>query len=157
MAANIGIHTRDLLKSEASWPPFILRVVLALVIFPHGAQKLFGVFGGFGFEGTMQYFTEVIGMPYVLGLVVILLETAGTLSLIFGLGVRLLAVAYTILALGILLSSHIEHGFFMNWYGNQAGEGMEYFLLWLAISTSLFITGAGKYSLDNYLYQKGTP
>ena len=151
METNNRRRLFSLLSTEDSWSPFILRVLLAIVIFPHGAQKLFGIFGGYGFDGTMEYFTTTVGIPYSLGLGVILLETMGVLLLLIGLGTRILGVSFTILGLGILFASHYENGFFMNWYGNKAGEGIEYFLLWLAITCSLVYTGAGKYSLDNLL------
>jgi putative oxidoreductase len=124
------------------------RVFLGIVVFPHGAQKLLGWFGGYGFEGTMQYFTGTVGLPWVLGFGVILLEFFGALALIAGLGTRLLAGAYVLLALGITLTTRVQYGFFMNWFGNQPGEGYEYFLLWLGLAASLALTGGGKYALD---------
>jgi putative oxidoreductase len=127
---------------------------MAIVIFPHGAQKLFGVFGGYGFAGTMEYFTSTVGMPYNLGLVVILLETFGVLLLLVGFATRFLALSFTFLGLGIMFTTHLENGFFMNWYGNQTGEGIEYFLLWIAITCALTYMGAGKFSLDNWLHDR---
>jgi putative oxidoreductase len=124
------------------------RVLLGVVVFPHGAQKLLGWFGGFGFGGTMQYFTGTVGLPWVLGFAVILLESFGALALMAGLGTRLLAGAYGLLALGITFTTHVQYGFFMNWFGNQAGEGYEYFLLWLGLAASLALTGGGRYALD---------
>ena len=124
------------------------RVFLGVVVFPHGAQKLLGWFGGYGFSGTMQYFTGTVGLPWIVGFGVILLESVGALALIAGLGTRLLAGAYALLALGITLTTHLEYGFFMNWFNNQPGEGYEYFLLWLGLATSLALTGGGKYALD---------
>jgi putative oxidoreductase len=124
------------------------RVFLGIVVFPHGAQKLLGWFGGYGFEGSMQYFTGTVGLPWIVGLGVILLESFGALALIAGLGTRLLAGAYGLLALGITLTTRVQYGFFMNWFGNQPGEGYEYFLLWLGLAASLALTGGGKYALD---------
>ena len=134
-----------------TWVPVIIHVMLGLVLFPHGAQKLFGWFGGFGFNGTMGYFTETVGLPWILGLAVILLESLGALLLVLGLGTRYLAAAYVLLAIGIIFSSHLGNGFFMNWFKMQAGEGYEYFLLWIAMALSLVFTGGGKYSLDAWL------
>jgi putative oxidoreductase len=124
------------------------RVFLGIVVFPHGAQKLLGWFGGYGLEGSMQYFTGTVGLPWVLGFGVILLEFFGALALIAGLGTRLLAGAYVLLALGITFATHVQYGFFMNWFGNQPGEGYEYFLLWLGLAASLALTGGGKHALD---------
>jgi putative oxidoreductase len=142
---------QKLFQTEESWTPFLLRVFLALVVFPHGAQKLFGWFGGFGFSGTMNFFTENMGLPWLIGFMVIMLETIGAIALLLGLATRFWAFSYTFLALGIVFSTHIENGFFMNWFGNQAGEGYEYFLLWIGISLALLLTGGGKYSVDRQI------
>lgn len=135
-------------NTSGSVSPLILRSVLGIVVLAHGAQKLFGWFGGFGFEGTMSYFMDAVGLPWSVGVFVILLETFGSIALVIGLGTRLIATAFTALALGILLTVHVQNGFFMNWYNNQSGEGFEYFVLWLAISITLIISGAGIASVD---------
>jgi putative oxidoreductase len=96
----------------------------------------------------MSYFTGDVGLPWIIGLLVILLETIGSLALVVGLGTRLVAAAFTMLAFGILMTVHLQNGFFMNWSNNQNGEGYEYFLLWLAISIALIISGAGRLSVD---------
>ncbi|WP_339813689.1 DoxX family protein [uncultured Imperialibacter sp.] len=138
-------------KTPDTWEPFVLRVLLGLVIFPHGAQKLFGWFEGYGFDGTMIFFTEIVGMPWVLGFLVILLEALGSIVLLAGFATRILAASYILLAIVIVTTSHLQHGFFMNWYGNQPGEGIEFFILWVAISTALLLSGGGRYSVDKCL------
>lgn len=142
---------RKIIATSDSWAPAVLRIMLALVIFPHGAQKLFGWFGGSGFAGTMNYFTTTVGLPWIFGFLVILLESVGSIMLLMGIGTRLLAAAYVLLATGILFTSHVQNGFFINWFGNQPGEGFEYFLLWIAMALALLISGAGKYSIDKLL------
>jgi len=137
-----------LFDSADSWTMIVLRVILGLVIFPHGAQKLLGWFGGYGFTGTMNYFTGTVGLPWIIGFLVIIIEFVGSILLIAGTGTRIIAVLYIVLATGITVSSHFQHGFFINWYGNQAGEGFEYFILWIALSIALLINGGGKYSVD---------
>jgi putative oxidoreductase len=87
-------------------------------------------------------------LPWLVGFAVILLESVGALLLIAGLASRLLAAAMLLLFIGIILTTHLQHGFFMNWFGNQAGEGYEYFLLWLGLAASLALTGGGRYALD---------
>lgn len=139
-----------LLHTNAAWAPLALRLMLSLVIFPHGAQKLFGWFGGYGFTGTMDFFTDVAGLPWIVGFFVIVLETLGALLLAAGLGTRMIAVAFIGLSIGIVLTTHWQNGFFMNWFGHQAGEGYEYFLLWLGMALSLVISGGGKWSLDRW-------
>lgn len=128
-----------------------LRVVLGLVVLPHGAQKLLGWFGGYGFENTMIYFVDTVGLPWIAGYAVILLETLGALFLVVGLGTRIISVAFILLAIGIILTTHIQNGFFQNWFGQQAGEGYEYFLLWIGMAMALSVSGAGRYSIDRVI------
>jgi putative oxidoreductase len=137
-----------LFNTPDSWTMAIIRVFLGLVVFPHGAQKLLGWFGGYGFEGTMNYFTQTVGLPWIVGVTVTILEFFGAIALILGIGTRVVASAYLVLAIGIVFTSHIEHGFFINWFGTQSGEGYEYFLLWIAMALALVVNGAGKFSLD---------
>lgn len=146
---------RKIAKTDDSWASIVLRVWLAIVIFPHGAQKLFGWFGGYGFSGTMSFFTDTMGLAWIIGFGVIVLESVGSVVLLAGIAIRLWAVAYTTLALGIIFTSHIQHGFFMNWFGTQSGEGYEYFLLWIGMSSALVISGGGKFSLDAWLVKIG--
>ncbi len=133
----------------------ILRVVLGLVVFPHGAQKLFGWFGGYGFSGTMNYFTNTVGLPWIIGFFVIILELFGAIALIAGIATRIISAFYIVIAVGIIFSSSIQYGFFMNWFGNQGGEGYEYFLLWIAMAMALLLSGAGKYSVDKLIMKPG--
>lgn len=139
------------LKTEASLAPFVLRVLFAVVLFAHGAQKLFGWFGGVGFDASMEYLTESAQLPWLIAFLTILLEAIGSLLLLLGVGTRFLALSFALLGFGITVTTHLEHGFYMNWYGNQAGEGIEYFVFWIAIAIALTISGGGKYSIDSYI------
>jgi putative oxidoreductase len=85
---------------------------------------------------------------------VIPIEFIGSISVIFGFATRLLSVAMLFLFLGIIFMSHIHHGFFMNWFGNQKREGIEFFLLAIGMTVSLIISGAGRYSVDALLADK---
>ena len=85
----------------------------------------------------MNYFTEIVGLPWIIGFLVIVIEFFGSIALVVGIGTRIIAASYIILAFGIMFTSHVQHGFFINWYGNQAGEGFEYFILWIAVSIAL--------------------
>lgn len=136
-----------------SWTFVVLRVILGLVIFPHGAQKLLGWFGGYGFAGSMNYFTNTVGLPWIIGFLVIVLEFFGALALIAGIATRIISALYIVIAIGIIFSSSIQFGFFMNRFGNQGGEGYEYFLLWIGIAIALLFNGGGKYALDKLLSQ----
>jgi putative oxidoreductase len=142
---------QTLFATRNDWTGLILRLTLGLIIFPHGAQKLLGWFGGYGFSGTMQYFTNDLHLPWIIGFLVILLESLGALLLIAGLGSRLIAGLMVPLLIGIIVTAHLEDGFFMNWFGNQKGEGYEYFLLAIGIALAVVINGAGKYSLDQVI------
>ncbi len=136
--------------TNGSTSPLLLRLFLAIVLFPHGAQKLLGWFGGYGFEGTMNFFTQSEGLPWIVGFLVILIEFVAPFALVLGFATRLWSIAIFFLMLGIVITKHSQY-FFMNWFGSQPTEGMEYFLLMLGMSSSLIISGSGKYSIDKAL------
>ncbi len=142
-----------LTATSDSLAPLILRVTLGGVMLPHGLQKTLGLFGGHGFSGTMGYFTST-GMPWIVAFLVIIAESLGALGLILGFLSRFTAASYIILMIGAISMGHFQNGFFMNWYGNQAGEGFEYHLLVIGISLSLIILGSGKWSIDKFLNRK---
>ena len=125
-----------------------LRLVLAAVMWPHGAQKALGWFGGFGFQGSMAYFTKTLGIPAPLGLAAIVAEFVGPVALVLGLGGRVAALALAVVMAVAALMVQVPNGFFMNWFGNQAGEGIEYSILAFAIAVAIVIGGSGALSLD---------
>jgi putative oxidoreductase len=130
----------------------IIRLSLGGVIFAHGAQKLFGWFGGYGFDGTMQYFTQTVGLPYVIGVLVILGESLGALALVLGLFGRFMSLSIFVIMLGALYFDHAQNGFYMNWYGNRAGgEGYEFDLLVFGLSLPIILNGSGAFSLDRLI------
>src|SRR3954469_10339582 len=88
------------------------RALLGAVMFPHGAQKLLGWFGGYGFDGTMKFFTDSMHLPAPLALLVILGESIGALLLIAGLGTRVAAFGISAIMIGAVLTSHASVGFF---------------------------------------------
>jgi len=126
--------------------PLILRLTLAVVMFPHGAQKTLGWFGGYGFRATMAHFTKS-GFPPPLAFLAVLAEFLGPLGLALGLLTRLAALGIAVVMLVAILV-HRQHGFFMNWSGTQEGEGVEYHLLALGASVALIVDGAGAWSID---------
>jgi putative oxidoreductase len=132
----------------------IIRIVLGLILFPHGAQKLLGWFGGYGFNGTMGYLTGAVGLPGIIAFLVIAIEFFGSLALIFGFATRIVAVGIIALFTGIILTSHFQNGFFMNWSGNTKGEGYEFHLLIIGMAIALLISGAGKWSVDHVIHKK---
>ena len=128
----------------------ILRVVLGVVFFAHGAQKMLGWFGGYGFHGTMGFF-EHLGLPAPMAFLIICIEFFGGLGLIVGLLTRIPALGIGVEMIGAVLMIHIHNGFFMNWAGNQKGEGFEYHLLAIAMALVLLIRGGGAFSADRAL------
>ncbi len=143
-------------KTDNGWTGLILRFTLGIVMFPHGAQKMLGWFDGPGFHTEMEHLTEHMQLPWIIAILVILIEFFGALSLILGIAARLWAVAFGILFIGIIFTGHIQYGFFMNWFGNQTGEGYEYHLLVIGLAVALLINGSGKYALDNLIIKPNT-
>ena len=145
-----------LFKTNNNTAPLIARVMLGIVMFPHGAQKMLGWFGGHGFTGTMNFFTETMHIPAVFAFLAILAEFAGSLGLIAGLFSRVAAFGIATVMVVAVLTSTAANGFFMNWYGNQKGEGFEYHLLAIGLAIIVLIHGGGKASLDSVLQRKLT-
>jgi putative oxidoreductase len=150
----MAIFIKYLFQTNASFLYWVPRVILGCVMFPHGAQKLFGWFGGFGFTNTMTYFTETAGLPWIIAFLIIMVESLGSLGLILGFFTRLSAFGLICIMVGAIITVHIPNGLFMNWFGKQAGEGFEYHLLVIGISIPLLISGGGKYSVDGLINKK---
>ncbi len=131
----------------------LLRLMLGIVIFPHGAQKVFGWFGGFGFSGTMGFFTQQMHIPSLFAFLAILAEFAGSLGLLAGFLARVAAFGIACNMLVAIALVHAKVGFMMNWFGQlQAGqEGFEYHLLVLALAVAVMVRGAGAWSVDRAL------
>jgi putative oxidoreductase len=128
----------------------VLRLVLGVVFFAHGAQKLLGWFGGYGFHATIAFFGHS-GMPAPVAFLVICTEFFGGIGLIVGLLTRIAALGIGVEMIGAIFLVHLPNGFFMNWNGNQKGEGFEYHLLTIAVAATLLLRGAGKFSVDHAL------
>lgn len=137
----------------------LLRLALGIVVFPHGAQKLLGWFGGFGYSGTMGFLTGMLHIPMLLALLVIAAEFFGALGLIVGFLGRIaafgIAVNFTVAALMV----HRPNGFFMNWSGQQKGEGVEFFIIVIAIAIAVIVRGSGGWSIDRLISRErpGSP
>jgi putative oxidoreductase len=129
----------------------VLRLVLGIVFFFHGAQKMLGWFGGYGFSGTMNFFTHNMGIPAVFAFLAIAAEFFGSLGLILGLLARVAASGIIVNMVVAVVMVHHANGIFMNWFGNQKGEGYEYHLLAIAIGLAVVIKGAGAFSVDRMI------
>ena len=145
-----------LFKTNNCAAPLIARFLLGIVMFPHGAQKMLGWFGGYGFSGTMNFFTGTMHIPAVFALLAILAEFIGSLGLMAGLLSRVAAFGIATNMVVAILTAHATNGFFMNWFGNQKGEGFEYHLLAIGLALVVLIQGGGKTSLDAMIQRKLT-
>lgn len=140
-----------ILATKHNFSSTVLRVALGLVMLPHGAQKMLGWFGGHGFTGTMHFFTDTMGIPYVFALMAVLAESVGSVGLIAGFFTRICAFGIGVTIAVAALMVHVKNGFFMNWFGTQAGEGFEYHLLVIGMALTLLIAGGGRWSFDSML------
>lgn len=136
------------LSALATAAPVVLRLTLAAVMFPHGAQKALGWFGGYGWSGTMGFLTGDAGLPSPVAAGVILLEFLGPVLLAIGLASRAVALGFVGLMFGAIATVHAQHGFFMNWFGNQKGEGFEYHILVIGLAAAIALLGSGPLSAD---------
>jgi putative oxidoreductase len=128
----------------------IIRLLLGIVFFAHGAQKMLGWFGGYGFSGTLSAFSTS-GMPGPLALFVILTEFFGSVALICGAFARVASGAIALLMVGAIVMVHAHFGFYMNWFGQQKGEGFEFHLLAIGLAVAVLVRGAGSFSIDGLL------
>src|SRR4029077_20733489 len=142
---------RKLIATDNDVATTVLRLVLGIVFFFHGAQKMLGWFGGYGFSGTMNFFTHNMGIPAVFAFLAIAAEFFGSLGLILGLLTRVAASGIIVNMVVAIVLVHHANGFFMNWDGNQKGEGYEYHLLTIAVALAIVIRGAGAFSIDRMI------
>jgi putative oxidoreductase len=137
-----------LFATDDSIATVLLRVILGILFFAHGAQKMLGWFGGFGFSGTIGFFTNAMHIPAPLAFLAIAAEFFGGLGLILGFLTRIAAFGIAINMVVAIATVHGAFGLFMNWTGTQKGEGFEYHLLVLAMTAFLMIRGGGVLSID---------
>ncbi len=147
---------RKLTATEDAPAITILRVVLGIVFFAHGAQKMLGWFGGYGLSGTMGFFTGTMHIPTFFAYLAIAAEFFGGIGLLLGLFTRLAAFGIAVNMLVAIVMVHSQFGFFANWTGAQKGEGYEFHLLVLAMCAFLMIKGAGAISADRKLAAIGS-
>jgi putative oxidoreductase len=138
---------RAIIRTDNNIALTIVRLGLGLVMFPHGAQKLLGWFGGGGFSATMSMFQH-IGISAPLAFLAIVAELFGSLGLLLGFLARIAGFGVLCNMIVAVALIHAHYGFFMNWTGQQKGEGYEYHILAAAIALAILIRGAGPLSLD---------
>lgn len=139
---------------QQSYALLAVRVALGVVLLPHGMQKALGMFGGYGFSGTVGFFGQM-GIPAIVATLVIMAEFLGSAALILGIGTRFMAASIFVTMLGaMIMGGHLQNGFFMNWFGNQAGEGVEYFVLVFGLAIASLVGGSGRFSIDNLISER---
>ena len=149
--SNVNNAFRRLLATDAGWGPLALRLPIGIIFVAHGAQKLFGAFGGYGLEGTGQFMASRGLTPgYLMALLAGSAEFFGGLALLFGVLVRPAAAALAFAMVVAIFSVHFEKGLFL------ANNGYEFGLALLAASVSLLIVGAGRLSVDAALTARTT-
>jgi putative oxidoreductase len=127
----------------------VLRLTLGGVLLPHGFQKITN------FNNVLYHLQHDYQVPAFLSVLVILTEFIAPILLIAGFATRIMALLLMVLMAGaIVMGNHLEHGFFMNWFGNQKGEGFEYHLLAIGIGLAIMLAGSGKWSADALVFRK---
>ncbi len=146
---------RAVIRTEGGASLLLLRVTLAGVLFPHGAQHLFGWFGGYGFAGTHEWMTTTLGVPGAIATLAILVEFFAPLALAVGLGGRIASLGLAGF-MTVAAATHVQNGFFMNWTGQlpAGAEGFEFHLLAIAMALAIVLRGSGAVSLDRVLQRR---
>ena len=145
---------KKLVNTDNDIATLVIRVLLGVVFFPHGMQKLLGWYGGYGFTGSMGFFTDTLHIPAIFAFLAIMAEGLGSLGLITGLLTRVAAFGIGVNMVVAVYMLHWQNGFFMNWFGQQKGEGFEFHLLVIAMAIALIIKGGGALSVDRVLAEK---
>jgi putative oxidoreductase len=143
-----------LLATDGDWVLTLARMVLGVIFFAHGAQKLFGWFGGHGLRATVSTFHDQLGIPVPLAYLAVAVEFFGGLGLIVGLLSRIAALGVAATMIVAMFQVHWQFGFFINWFGDRQGHGIEYHLLAIALAAIIIVHGAGAFSLDRALYRR---
>ncbi len=147
---------KGLLKTSNSIVDMLLRLTLAAVFFPHGAQKVLGWFGGYGLAGTWGFFTQKMGIPGFLAALDFAAEFLGPIVLFFGFLTRVAAFGIFCVMATVVWMIHFKVGFFMNWMGTMpaGNEGFEFHLLAIALCIAVMARGGGALSIDGAIAGK---
>jgi putative oxidoreductase len=143
----------SLTGTHADWIVGIARVVLGVIFFAHGAQKMLGWYGGSGLASSMRTFTEHLHLPSTLAFLVIAGELVSGVGLIVGLFSRIAAVFIALTMVGAIATVHFRFGLFMDWFGSQKGHGIEYHLPAIVLALVVVVKGGGAFSLDGLVQQ----
>lgn len=138
----------QILATDSSWIPTLVRIILGIIFFAHGSQKVFGWFGGPGLRQTLRTLKEYVGLPAIIALAAVGTELVGGMALILGFLGRISALGIAVNMLAAIFIVHGKYGLFMNWFGDRKGHGIEYHLLAIALSIVIIAEGSGAFSLD---------
>ena len=141
----------QILATDSNWVPTLARIVLGVIFFAHGSQKVFGWFGGPGLKQTLRTLTEFVGLPTIVALAAVGAEFLGGVGLILGLLGRISALGIVVNMLAAIIMVHGKYGLFMNWFGDRKGHGIEYHLLVIALAIVIIAQGSGALSVDRLL------
>jgi putative oxidoreductase len=141
----------QILATDSNWVPTFARIILGIIFFAHGSQKVFGWFGGPGLKQTLRTLTEHVGLPTIIALAAVGAELVGGAALIVGFLVRISALGIAVNMLAAIIMVHGKFGLFMNWFGDRKGHGIEYHLLVIALAVVIIVQGAGAFSIDGLL------
>jgi putative oxidoreductase len=140
-----------ILATDSDWVPTLVRIILGIIFFAHGSQKVFGWFGGPGLRQTLRTMTELVGLPAIVALAAVGAEFVGGVALILGFLARISALGIAVNMLAAIFMVHGNYGLFINWFGDRKGHGIEYHLLAIALAIVIIAKGAGAFSLDGLL------
>jgi putative oxidoreductase len=142
----------NLLSTDSDWTLTMIRIILGVVFFAHGSQKLLGWFGGVGLKKTLRTMHEYLGLPIPLAFLSVAAEFFGGLGLVAGLLSRVAALGVIVIMLAAIMMVHARYGLFLNWFGDRKGHGYEYHLLAIGLATAVVVKGSGAMSLDRLIY-----
>lgn len=142
----------NLFSTDPDWTLTAIRVILGVVFFAHGAQKVLGWFGGAGLKQTLRTMHEFVGLPIPLAFVAVMSEFLGGLGLMVGFLSRIAALGICITMLSAIAMVHWRFGLFLNWFGDRKGHGFEYHLLAIGLAIAIVVRGAGALSLDRLVF-----
>ena len=142
----------NLFSTSPDWTLTLIRVILGVVFFAHGAQKVLGWFGGSGLKGTLHMMHDHLHLPIPVAILSVMSEFLGGAGLIVGLLGRVAAVGVCLTMVSAIVMVHWRNGLFMNWFGDRKGHGFEYHLLALALAIAIVARVSGAASLDRLFY-----
>ncbi|MDY7396085.1 DoxX family protein [Aureibaculum sp. 2210JD6-5] len=141
----------QIFSTSSGWAATVARLTVGLIMLPHGMQKMFGWYGGEGFTGTTNRFTEGMGYPSIIAFLIIFFEFFGAIGLIVGFASRFMAFGIIILMIGAIAQVHRHYGYFLNWHNTMEGEGMQFNLLMIGVAFVVMILGSGNLSVDSLI------